>query len=331
MQPNQECFPNREIEFVTTLFSTAMDKSSLCKKKRISECFLEILKSVIVNSHSGISFAISYQTGVYMKAAVILSCIGLFLFIHCSPVPVSGRRQLNLIPQSQLLALSFQSYKQFLDENQIVRGTEEAKMVSTVGKRIQHAVEQYFREENKPEVLEGFQWEFNLVKDSSVNAFAMPGGKTAVLTGILPVCKDATGLAVVLGHEIAHAVARHGNERMSQLLLVQLGGMALSEALSEQPQLTQQLALIAFGVGTQVGVILPYSRIQESEADRLGLIFMAMADYDPQEAVEFWQRMEKQGGPSVPEFLSTHPSTQNRIQDIRRLIPEAMKYYRKQS
>lgn len=266
-----------------------------------------------------------------MKAAVILSSIGLFLFIQCSPVPVSGRRQLNLIPQSQLLALSFQSYEQFLDENQIIRGTEEAKMVSTVGKKIQNAVEQYFRAENKPEVLEGFQWEFNLVKDSSVNAFAMPGGKTAVLTGILPVCEDATGLAVVLGHEIAHAVARHGNERMSQLLLVQLGGMALSEALTEQPQLTQQLALIAFGVGTQVGVLLPYSRIQESEADRLGLIFMAMAGYDPQEAVGFWQRMQKQGGSSVPEFLSTHPSTENRIQDIRRLLPEAMKYYRKQS
>ncbi|NLL14565.1 MAG: M48 family metallopeptidase [Fibrobacter sp.] len=266
-----------------------------------------------------------------MKAAVILSSIGLFLFIQCSPVPVSGRRQLNLIPQSQLLALSFQSYQQFLDENQIVRGTEEAKMVATVGKRIQHAVEQYFRAENKLEVLEGFRWEFNLVKDSSVNAFAMPGGKTAVLTGILPVCENATGLAVVLGHEIAHAVARHGNERMSQLLLVQLGGMALSEALSEQPQLTQQLALIAFGVGTQVGVLLPYSRIQESEADRLGLIFMAMAGYDPNEAVGFWHRMEKLGGPSVPEFLSTHPSTENRMRDIRRLIPEAMKYYQKQS
>lgn len=262
-----------------------------------------------------------------MKAAVILSSIGLYLFIQCSPVPVTGRRQLNLIPQSQILALSFQSYEQFLDESRIIKGTEEAIMVSTVGKRIQQAVEQYFRAENKLEMLEGFQWEFNLVQDSSVNAFAMPGGKTAVLTGILPVCEDATGLAVVLGHEIAHAVARHGNERMSQLLLVQLGGMALSEALSEQPQLTQQLALIAFGVGTQVGVLLPYSRIQESEADRLGLIFMAMAGYDPREAVGFWQRMEKQGGPSVPEFLSTHPSTENRIQDIRKLIPESMKYY----
>ncbi len=266
-----------------------------------------------------------------MKTVVILATITLFLFTQCSPVPVSGRRQLNLIPQSQMLALSFQSYEQFLDENQIVRGTEEARMVSTVGKRIQRSVEQYFRAENNLELLEGFQWEFNLVQDSSVNAFAMPGGKTAVLTGILPVCEDANGLAVVLGHEIAHAVARHGNERMSQLLLVQLGGMALSEALSEQPQLTQQLALIAFGVGTQVGVLLPYSRIQESEADRLGLIFMAMAGYDPREAVGFWQRMEKQGGQSVPEFLSTHPSTENRIQDIRKLIAEAMKYYREQS
>lgn len=266
-----------------------------------------------------------------MSKAIIFSTLGLFLFFQCSPVPVSGRRQLNLIPQSQMLALSFQSYDQFISENQVIKGTQEAQMVSTVGRRIQKAVEKYFSARNELKLLEGFQWEFNLVRDSSVNAFAMPGGKTAVLTGILPVTQNANGLAVVLGHEIAHAVAMHGNERMSQLLLAQLGGMALSEALSEQPQLTRQLALIAFGVGTQVGVLLPYSRIQESEADRLGLIFMAMAGYDPREAVEFWERMDNQGGPTVPEFLSTHPSTENRIQNIKKLIPEAMKYYRGES
>lgn len=271
------------------------------------------------------------MTGGGMNRAVFFISMGIFLFLQCSPVPVSGRRQLNLIPQSQMLALSFQSYDQFLQENTPVAGTKDAEMVKAVGKSIQNSVEKYFKERKMSERLEGFQWEFNLVKDSSINAFAMPGGKTAVLTGILPVTQNVNGLAVVMGHEIAHAVAQHGNERMSQLLLVQLGGMALSEALSEQPDLTRQLALIAFGVGTQVGVLLPYSRIQESEADRLGLIFMAMAGFDPREAVNFWGRMEQQNGPKVPEFLSTHPSTENRIENIKKLIPEAMKYYRSES
>lgn len=263
-----------------------------------------------------------------MRKTICYLTIGLFILFQCTPVPVSGRRQLNLIPQSQMLALSFQSYDQFLDEHEVVNGTEEAQMVNVVGKSIQNAVERYFQERSMSDRLKGFQWEFKLIKDSSINAFAMPGGKTAVLTGILPVTQNVNGLAVVMGHEIAHAVAQHGNERMSQLLLVQLGGMALSEALSEQPALTRQLALIAFGAGTQLGVLLPYSRLQESEADRLGLIFMAMAGYDPREAVDFWSRMEKQGEAKVPEFLSTHPATENRISDIKRMIPEAMKYYR---
>ncbi|HEX3019145.1 MAG TPA: M48 family metallopeptidase [Chitinispirillaceae bacterium] len=263
-----------------------------------------------------------------MKKTFSLLSLGLFLFIQCSPVPITGRHQINLIPQSQMLALSFQSYDQFIKEHKIIKETKDAQQVAMVGKSIQQAVEQYFKMQKKSDLLNGYEWEFNLVKDSTINAFAMPGGKTAVLTGILPVTQNVNGLAVVLGHEIAHAVARHGNERMSQLLLVQLGGMALSEALSEQPELTQELALIAFGVGTQVGVLLPYSRIQESEADRLGLIFMAMAGYDPHEAVNFWERMEKQGGPKIPEFLSTHPAAENRIENIKKLIPEAMKYYR---
>lgn len=267
-----------------------------------------------------------------MRTAIIFTSIALLLFLQCQPVPVSGRRQLNLIPQPQMLELSFQSYTDFIKENQVISGTSEAQQVKRVGQKIQQSVEQYFKARNMSDLLNGYKWEYNLIKDSAVNAFAMPGGKTAVLTGILPITKNENGLAVVMGHEIAHAVARHGNERMSQLLLVQLGGLALSEALSEQPQLTRQLALAAFGAGAQVGILLPYSRLQESEADRLGLIFMAMAGYDPREAVDFWQRMEKLGGGApVPEFLSTHPSTENRIQDIKRMIPDAMKYYKTNS
>ena len=259
----------------------------------------------------------------------LLLLTGFLLLFFCSPVPLTGRRQLNLVPQSQMLALSFQSYSEYIAEHQVVRGTRESDLVQSVGRNIQRAVEQYFRDQGNPEILDGYAWEYNLVQDTQANAFAMPGGKVAINTGILPVTQTEEGLAVVMGHEIAHAVARHGNERMSQLLLVQLGGLALSEALRAQPELTRQLALAAFGLGAQVGILLPYSRVQETEADRLGLIFMAMAGYNPEVAVEFWQRMAKLGGAAPPEFLSTHPSGQTRVDNIQKMLPEAMKYYRK--
>jgi predicted Zn-dependent protease len=177
--------------------------------------------------------------------------------------------------------------------------------------------------------LEGYAWEFNLVEDEAVNAWCMPGGKVVVFTGILPVTRDATGLAVVMGHEIAHAVANHGNERMSQGLMVQMGGTALSKALEDKPEETRNLFLTSFGLGTQVGVLLPYSRLHENESDHLGLIFMAMAGYDPRSAVDFWERMatQKSGG-APPEFLSTHPSDKTRIENIKSLLPEALRYYK---
>lgn len=245
----------------------------------------------------------------------------------CQPVPITGRRQLSLIPDSQLMELSFNQYRQFLTANKVVTGTENSELVKKVGNNITAVVECYFRD--KPKTLEGYRWEFNLIEDTLVNAWAMPGGKVAVYTGILPVTKNDTGLAVVMSHEIAHAIAEHGNERMSQLLLLQLGGMALQQALANAPAMTNQLALAAFGVGTQVGILLPYSRLQENEADRLGLIFMAMAGYDPRAAVNFWKRMmESQQSPRPPEFLSTHPSDESRIKNIQELIPEAMNYHK---
>jgi predicted Zn-dependent protease len=263
----------------------------------------------------------------YFIAAVITSST---VFISCSTVPLTGRSQLNIIPSGELLSMSYQQYDQFLKENQLSTRQEEADMVRRIGSKIQHAVERYMAENNLSDRLEGYDWEFNLVESDQVNAWCMPGGKVVVYTGILPVTQDESGLAVVMGHEIAHAIAEHGNERMSQGMLQQLGGVALTVALKDEPETTRNLFLTAYGVGTTVGIMLPYSRTHESEADHLGLIFMAMAGYDPHAAPEFWKRMAagKQGG-SPPEFLSTHPSDQTRIEDITSWIPEAMKYYKK--
>jgi len=177
--------------------------------------------------------------------------------------------------------------------------------------------------------LNGFEWEFNLIENEEVNAWCMPGGKVVVYSGILPVTQNEIGLAVVMGHEIGHAVAKHSNERMSQALLAQLGGQTLATALQEKPEQTQEIWMTIFGVGVQLGAVLPYSRLQEGEADHLGLIFMAMAGYDPNGSIEFWQRMSQNAGAKPPEFLSTHPSDENRIKKIKSEIKEAMKYYKK--
>jgi predicted Zn-dependent protease len=202
-------------------------------------------------------------------------------------------------------------------------------MVKRVGLNIKNAVETYFAQHNLSKDLKGYAWEFNLIESNEVNAWCMPGGKVVVYTGILPVTQDETGLAVVMGHEIAHAVAQHGGERMSQGLLQQLGGAALSVALQNEPQKTQNIFLTAYGLGSTIGVVLPFSRTQESEADRLGLIFMAMAGYNPNAAVNFWTRMsQSKTGGSPPEFLSTHPSDKTRIANLKKYMPEALQYYK---
>jgi len=252
------------------------------------------------------------------------------MMIACQTVPLTGRQQLSIIPAGEMLALSATSYSDFLSKHTVITEGEDAQMVERAGGRIQQAVEKYFSEHNLTDRLKGYKWEFNLVDDKEVNAWCMSGGKVVVYTGILPVAKDEKGLAVVMGHEIAHAVASHGDERMSQGLMAQMGGMALSTALASKPQQTADLFMALYGVGTQVGVLLPYSRIQETEADRLGLIFMAMAGYDPRAAPEFWKRMsaEKQGA-APPEFLSTHPADTTRIRNIESQMDEALSYYRK--
>ena len=266
----------------------------------------------------------------YLQFIFIL-LIASILLSSCSTVPITGRRQLDLIPDNQMLSMSFQQYDQFLKDNKESTNQQQINLIKKVGGRIAAAVQRYFDQQNLSQQLNGYNWEFHLIESKEANAWCMPGGKVVVYTGILPITKTEAGLAVVLGHEIAHAVAKHGNERMSQGLLTQLGGVALSEALKNKPELTQNIFLSAFGIGTQVGVLLPYSRLQESEADHLGLIFMAMAGYDPHEALNFWQRMTvAMSGQAPPEFLSDHPSDQTRIENIKNELPEAMKYYSKQ-
>jgi predicted Zn-dependent protease len=261
----------------------------------------------------------------------VISLISLIVLIFsCQTVPITGRQQISLIPSENVLSMSYTNYSEFMSKNKVIADSQEARMVKSVGVKIQNAVERYFADNKMSNQLSGYKWEFNLVDNKEVNAWCMPGGKVVVYSGILPVTQDETGLAIVMGHEIAHAIAKHGDERLSQGLLAQMGGTALSTALSQKPKETQELFLSAYGLGTQVGVLLPYSRLQESEADRLGLIFMAMAGYDPHPAVDFWKRMSssKQGA-SPPEFLSTHPADESRIKNIQKLMPEAMRYYKK--
>jgi predicted Zn-dependent protease len=259
---------------------------------------------------------------------VIFACA--VTLVACAKVPVTGRSQLNLIPDDQMVATSAQQYQSFLTENPPSADAKNTDMVKRAGVNIQKAVEAYMAEKGASAQLAGYAWEFNLVESQEVNAWCMPGGKVVVYSGILPVTKDETGLAVVMGHEIAHAVAKHGAERMSQQLMAEYGSAGLAAALHKQPKETQGMWMAAFGAGAQYGVLLPFSRQQESEADHLGLIFMAMAGYDPNESVEFWGRMASmKGGEAPPEMTSTHPSDETRIKKLKELIPEAMKYYKK--
>ncbi len=263
----------------------------------------------------------------FVATSVILSVV---LFVTaCKTVPVSGRKQLSLLPESMLVEMGLTSYGEFISQSKLSTNQAQTAMIRNVGVRITTAVEQYLRDNNLADRIKYFQWEYNLVEDETPNAWVMPGGKVVFYTGILPYTQTEGGAAVVMGHEIAHVVARHGNERMSQALLVQTGGLALSVALDEKPEETKNMFLMAYGVGSTLGVILPYSRAHEREADRLGMIFMAMAGYHPNEAVEFWKRLDQaSGGASVPEFFSTHPTSASRIRDLEKYIPEAMKYYK---
>jgi len=261
------------------------------------------------------------------RGCISLIIVILFLSLSCTTVPITGRKQFIILPDYAMLSMSLQQYNEFLKTNKISSNQEQTQMVKKVGRKIQMAVEQYFTDKNMSYTLKDYKWEFNLIESEEKNAWAMPGGKVVVYEGLLPITRDEAGLAVVMGHEIAHAIAKHGNERMSQGLIVQMGGMALTKAMAEKPEKTRRLWMTAFGVGAQFGVMLPFSRYQESEADHLGLVFMAKAGYDPNEAVEVWKRMaQMKEGQTPTEFLSTHPSDETRIRKIKETIPKVEQY-----
>lgn len=252
-------------------------------------------------------------------------------FVGCSTNPITGRNQFKLVSEQELQAMANQEYRNFLSSNRTVSPSadRDAEMVRRVGQRLANAVTQYYRSQNLSEALQGYKWEFNLVNNKDANAWAMPGGKVVVYTGLLPITQNEAALANVLGHEISHAIFQHGNERMSQGLAQQLGGVALSVALANKPAQTQNLFMQAYGIGSAVGVVLPFSRKQELEADRYGMRWAAMAGYNPREAIALWQRMAKMSNSQAPpEFLSTHPAEQRRIQELQRYLPEALKYYK---
>jgi predicted Zn-dependent protease len=261
-----------------------------------------------------------------MKKIVLFLLITGALFA-CSSVPITGRKQLNLVSDSEVLSLSLQEYKDYIQTAKKSTDKTAAALVVKVGQNIAKAVELYYKSIGAEELLKDYDWEFNLIDDSQVNAFCMPGGKIVVYTGILPVTQDETGLAVVLGHEVAHAVAKHANERMSQQVAAQYGSQAVGILTQKSSENMKTIAQQVYGLGTQYGVLLPFNRTQESEADHLGLIFMAIAGYNPQAAIPFWQRMA-QNGQAVPEFMSTHPSDATRVSNIQKELPEAMEVYK---
>ena len=256
---------------------------------------------------------------------VFFTCI----LVSCSTVLLTGRKQLLLVSDSEVLTSSFQSYKQFIDSVPASKDKMNTALVKKVGNKLSTVVEAYLKANGMSTDVATYAWEFNLVKDTSMNAFCMPGGKVVVFDGILHVTKNEAGLAVVLGHEIAHAVAKHSNERLSQQMVLQYGASLTDVLLSDKPAATRSTITTIYGIGSQYGVMLPYSRKHEYEADRLGLIFLAMAGYDPNEAITFWERMSANSTTAPMEFMSTHPSDANRIAELRKLLPEALQYYKK--
>ena len=260
---------------------------------------------------------------------IIIALLAIFLIEACSQVPFTGRNQTQLIPISTINELSYSQYDDFLAENNALPAdAPETRLIRRIGNDIISAVEVYYKANKMEDQLKNFNWEFNVIESEQVNAFCMPGGKVVFYTGIMDVAENEDALAVIMGHEIAHALAHHGNERMSQMVWAQLGFAALDVAIAEQPDDTRNLIMAAAGAGAQIGIMLPFSRKHESEADEIGLYLMTMAGYDPTEAVPFWSRMSKQSAGAPPEFLSTHPGPERRAENLNKLVPKAREFAR---
>ncbi|MBI5774312.1 MAG: M48 family metallopeptidase [Verrucomicrobia bacterium] len=259
----------------------------------------------------------------FHSATLALATISILLLAGCSTVPETGRSQLRLISASEEMKLGLSSFQETKSKVPISRDTQANALLQRVGQRISAVAD-----------LPGAQWEFVVFESKEANAFCLPGGKVGIYTGILPITKDEAGLAAVIGHEVAHAVARHGAERVSEGMLMQMGGHLLGAGLSGADPRTQVLATTAYGLGTQLGRALPHSRLQESEADHIGLRYMARAGYDPEQAVAFWQRFaehNKRAGGNTPWFLRTHPLDETRIQQLKEWMPEAKAQFRPQN
>ncbi|NDV44904.1 M48 family metallopeptidase [Flagellimonas sediminis] len=262
-----------------------------------------------------------------MKRLVL--SIAIFLAVaSCKTNPFTGKSTLNFYSNSQMFPMAFAQYDQFLNENKVVKGTTDAQMITRVGQRIASAAERWLDANGYPGYLKDYQWEYNLVQDETVNAWCMPGGKIVVYTGILPITQNETGVAVVMGHEVAHALADHGAQRMSAGMIQQIGAVAGNVAIQDPEK--RNMFNTAYGLGSTVGVMLPFSRSHETEADRIGLQIMAIAGYNPDEAARLWERMKAQsGGQAPPEFLSTHPSNDTRISNLTAWAPAAKQEARK--
>ncbi|MDR1575492.1 MAG: M48 family metallopeptidase [Treponema sp.] len=254
----------------------------------------------------------------------ILPAALVFFLLTCATNPLTGKSTMALVDNTGLFAMSFEQYDQFLAENKVVTGTPEARLVERVGQNIRAAAEKWLDSEGQSSHLDGYEWEYHLVESEEVNAWCMPGGKIVVYSGILPVTENEDGLATVMGHEVAHALLNHGQQRMSAGVLQELGGTAVGALFSGASEDTQALTMAAYGVGSEVFGALPFSREHESEADHYGLILMAIAGYNPEESVPFWERMSSLGGGTI-EFLSTHPSDVTRVRQLRGWMAEAKK------
>jgi predicted Zn-dependent protease len=282
------------------------------------------MKIMFVYKKITVIFAVNLNFTIMKKFSLLL--LVTLSFYACSSVPVTGRKQLNLVSDQEVLTLSLQEYNSYIQGAKKSTNKTSIALVEKVGRKIADAVESYYKANGTEALLKDYAWEFNLIEDAQVNAFCMPGGKIVVYTGILPVTQDETGLAVVLGHEVAHAIAKHANERMSQQVVAQYGAAALDAYVGKSSSsVLKTVAPAVYGLGAQYGVMLPFNRKQELEADHLGLIFMAIAGYNPEAAVPFWERMA-QNSAAVPEFMSTHPSDKTRIEDIKKQLPEALEY-----
>lgn len=260
---------------------------------------------------------------------MLIICALVTTVVACTRNAITGRNQLALLSETELQSMAAQEYQQFLSQNRVVSASanKDAEMVRRVGQRLTSAITEYYTKKGLASELQGYNWEYNLIDSKDANAWAMPGGKIVVYTGLLPITQNEAALAVVIGHEITHAIARHGNERMSQAMVTQ-GIGAVGGVLTSGNEQVSNIFNAVYGPGAQIGYLLPNSRKQELEADRYGLIFTALAGYNPQEAIPLWERMAQGGGERPPEFLSTHPSEGTRIERLRELMPEALKYYK---